>query len=213
MLALRLAEGSFNKASSTRVGPGSAVDYDSVRSASACALAVEVASLVLAAILLALSLRSHPQAFLYAVELAIYPPFLFAMRRLSRALDEPRIFRYGALVVVAGAAGLAFALAAPPATSPRSLAGSAELGALGLGSYLIVVIDGYLFRRTYEALSERTAPISASASRRFARAARWIWLGSLLTIVVVGAVLMSVGAAYALLGYLELARLRPPAVK
>ena len=189
------------------------MDYDDVRSASACALAVEAASLVLAAILIALSLRSRPQASLYAIELAIYPPFLFAMRRLSRALDEPRIFRYGALVAVAGAIGLAFALVAPSAAMPGSPAGLAELGALGLGSYLIVVVDGYLFRRTYEALSERAAPISADASRRFARAARWVWLGSLLAIVVVGVVLMSVGAAYALLGYLELARLRPPAMR
>ena len=37
-------------------------------------------------------------------------------------------------------------------------------GAAGLGSYLLVVAGGYALRRTYELLSERTAPLGSSVS-------------------------------------------------
>ena len=183
-----------------------AEDYGDVRLGAALALAAAALAASLAAASAILPLRAP-----YALELAAYPPYLAAMRRLSRALGEPRLVRYGALLAAAGAAAAALLSASPaPLPAPAGPEGLARLGAAGLGSYLLVVAGGYALRRTYELLSERTAPLGGAAPRYFGRAARWVWLGSLLAIAIVGVALMAAGAAYAAAGYAELARLRAP---
>ena len=124
-------------------------------------------------------------AMILAIDLA------FGFSAVSRALNEPRAFRYGLYSVMAGvAAAFIVAYAVMPTLLATPLIHIDSVGVLkalwspAAAAYAAAVISGHFARRAYEALSEAVAPLSAEASSRFRDAARWFWLSSLLAAVV-----------------------------
>ena len=157
-------------------------------------------------------LSAHFRAAGYAVSVVSTLLFLLALRRLSRAIGEPRLFTYGAYLVAVGAGGgLAALLLVDYAVAVGAVGrGSAVVGLLTF-IYAVVVALGYLFRRVYLLLSEGVAAPAPDASDMFEEAATLYWIGALLTAVLVGAFFMLAGAVYAVRGFGELRRAQPPA--
>ena len=147
---------------------------------------------------------------------------LLALSALSQELREPKIFRYALYAVVIGIAGtliitftvfaylfyLATGLQAFHSGTP-ALAGTV-IGAI-VAAYVLSVVVGYLYKRVYAMLAERVAPLSQGASDDFRSASKWYWIGSLLLIVVVGAILLLIAIIKAIIGFHDLERVSPPA--
>ena len=145
---------------------------------------------------------------------------LLAFNALSQELREPRIFRYALYAVVIGIVGsliIAFTLGASiyflsrsqlPFVSPSTFVGP-MIGAL-IAFYVLMVIVGYLYKNIYGMLSERVAPLSQGASDDFRSASKWYWIGSLLLIVLVGAILLLIAIIRAMIGFHDLERASPP---
>jgi Predicted membrane protein len=70
--------------------------------------------------------------------------------------------------------------------------------------YVFVILSGRYYRDLYNELA------NSSGISEFRDAAKWTWLGTLLFIVIVGAILALVGRIFALLGYNRLKEWNPP---
>ena len=146
---------------------------------------------------------------------------LLALSALSQELQEPKIFRYaiyavvidivGALIIVftVGASVFTMLVGMPALRFGASAFIGALIGGL-IAFYVLMVIVGYLFRNVYEMLAERVAPLSQGASDDFRSASKWYWIGSLLLIVLVGAVLLLIAIIKAMIGFHDLERVSPP---
>ena len=155
---------------------------------------------------------------------------LLALSALSQELQEPKIFRYaiyavvidivGAVIIVFTVGAYIFAMlgvsifTAVGRMPALPFGASAFIGAL-IGTliafYVLMVVVGYLYRKIYEMLSERVAPLSQGASDDFRSASKWYWLGSLLLIILVGAILLLIAIIKAMMGFHNLERASPPA--
>ena len=137
---------------------------------------------------------------------------LLALSALSQELQEPKIFRYAIYAVVidiVGALIIAFTVGASIFTMMAGMpalhfGASAFIGTL-IGAliafYVLMVVVGYLYRKIYEMLSERVAPLSQGASDDFRSASKWYWIGSLLLIILVGAILLLIAIIKAMMGF------------
>jgi uncharacterized membrane protein len=76
--------------------------------------------------------------------------------------------------------------------------------AMFLVSYVFILLSGRSYRNLYNELA------NSSGISEFRDAAKWTWLGALLFIVIVGAILALVGRIFALLGYNRLKEWKPP---
>mgnify|MGYP001772750880 CR=1 FL=1 len=146
---------------------------------------------------------------------------LLAFSALSQELREPKIFRYTLYAVIIGIAGtliitftvfaylfyLATGLQAFHSGTP-ALTGTV-IGAV-VAAYVLAVVVGYLYKKVYAMLAERVASLSQGASDDFRSASKWYWIGSLLLIVVVGAVLLLIAIIRAMMGFHDLERASPP---
>mgnify|MGYP001770687584 FL=1 len=146
---------------------------------------------------------------------------LLALNALSEELREPKIFSYALYAVIIGFIGtliIVFTVGASfytlSRTQPFFLGSSAFVGTM-IGAliavYVLMVIVGYLYRKVYGMLAERVAPLSQGASDDFRSASKWYWIGSLLLIVLVGAVLLLIAIIKAMIGFHDLERASPPA--
>ena len=140
---------------------------------------------------------------------------LLAFNALSQELQEPKIFRYALYAVILGIAdsivgtlvivytGAVFLY--PQPVLQALLAGSPAYTDIAIGApaaaYVITVAIGYLYKKVYAMLAEGMAVLSEGASDDFRSASKWYWIGSLLLIVVVGAVLLLVAMARAMHGF------------
>jgi uncharacterized membrane protein len=70
--------------------------------------------------------------------------------------------------------------------------------------YVFILLSGRYYRNLYNELA------NSSGISEFRDAAKWTWLGALLFIVIVGAILALVGRIFALLGYNRLKEWKPP---
>jgi uncharacterized membrane protein len=62
-------------------------------------------------------------------------------------------------------------------------------------AYVFVLLTGRYYREAYNELAV------ATGVKDFNEAAKWTWLGALLFIILIGALLSFVGRVYALMGY------------
>ncbi len=134
---------------------------------------------------------------------------LIALHGLAQELGERRIFMYAIYVLVISVVAALLGMAAlVMGVLSGHILGTA-IGAL-FALYLVLVIDGYLFRSIFTMLSERTASLSQDSSQNFSSAAKWYWIGALLVIVIVGAVLVIVGEVYAIMAFDALSKVEAP---
>ena len=155
-----------------------------------------------------------------ALELVGLVLLLLAFSALSQELREPKIFRYALYAVIIGivgtliivlTVGASFYLLSrshPLFAGPSAFAGTV-IGAL-IAVYVLMVVVGYLYKNIYGMLAERVAPLSQGASDDFRSASRWYWIGSLLLIVLVGAILLLIAIIRAMMGFHDLERASPP---
>ncbi|WP_243674980.1 DUF996 domain-containing protein [Vulcanisaeta distributa] len=132
---------------------------------------------------------------------------LIALHQLSKAYNNNEIWRNAIVAVIISIVGAVIAIfsfigviAFLSSINAGTYASVGTIIAWVLGLYAIAVISGYFWRNAYAALA------SSSNVSEFASASRWYWWGSLLTIVIVGAILLIVADIYAILGYYRLSR-------
>ena len=149
--------------------------------------------------------------------LAGYIVELIAIKRLSEAFNNPAIWRNALNAVITAIVGtvvliasiFAFLFGLPlllipmnPYLYPLLFIGTAA--AIFVVAYVFILLSGRYYRNLYNELA------NSSGICEFRDAARWTWLGALLFIVIVGAVLVLVGRIFALLGYNRLKEWKPP---
>ncbi|MGC8607184.1 MAG: DUF996 domain-containing protein [Vulcanisaeta sp.] len=131
---------------------------------------------------------------------------LIALNKLSKAYGNNAIWSnalYALVTAIIGGIILAFAFAGTAYLSLIYL-GPSALSRLGMFIvvfvvfYIIILISGLFMRNAYNELSR------SSGVEDFGSAARWYWLGAILTIIIVGFILYIVADIYALLGYSKL---------
>jgi uncharacterized membrane protein len=142
---------------------------------------------------------------------------LIAIKRLSEAFNNPAIWRnalYAVIIAIVGtvvliASTFAFLFRLPQLPIPMN---SSQYPSLYIGivaaifvvAYVFVLLLGRYYRNLYNELA------NSSGISEFRDAAKWTWLGVLLFIVIVGAILALVGRIFALLGYNKLREWKPP---
>jgi uncharacterized membrane protein len=160
--------------------------------------------------------------------LAGYIAELIAIKRLSEAFNNPAIWRNALNAVITAIVGtvvliasiFAFLFGFPLLLIPKNpyLYSSLYIGnpylypllyigivaAIFVVVYVFVLLLGRYYRNLYNELA------NSSGISEFRDAAKWTWLGALLFIVIVGAVLALVGRIFALLGYNRLKEWKPP---
>jgi uncharacterized membrane protein len=160
--------------------------------------------------------------------LAGYIVELIAIKRLSKAFNNPAIWRNALNAVITAIVGtvvfiasiFAFLFGLPLLLIPKNpyLYSSLYIGnpslhpllyigivaAIFVVVYVFVLLLGRYYRNLYNELA------NSSGISEFRDAAKWTWLGVLLFIVIVGAILVLVGRIFALLGYNRLKEWKPP---
>lgn len=160
--------------------------------------------------------------------LAGYIVELIAIKRLSEAFNNPAIWRNALNAVITAIVGtvvfiasiFAFLFGLPLLLIPKNpyLYSSLYIGnpylypllyigivaAIFVVVYVFVLLLGRYYRNLYNELA------NSSGISEFRDAAKWTWLGALLFIVIVGAILVLVGRIFALLGYNRLKEWKPP---
>jgi len=145
--------------------------------------------------------------------LAGYIVELIAIKRLSEAFNNPAIWRnalkavitaiVGTVVLIASTFALLFGLMPMnPYLYPFLFIGI--VAAIFVVVYVFVLLSGRYYRNLYNELA------NSSGISEFRDAAKWTWLGVLLLIVIVGAILVLVGRIFTLLGYNRLKEWKPP---
>jgi uncharacterized membrane protein len=160
--------------------------------------------------------------------LAGYIVELIAIKRLSEAFNNPAIWRNALNAVITAIVGtvvliasiFAFLFGLPLLLIPKNpyLYSSLYIGnpylypllyigivaAIFVVAYVFILLSGRYYRNLYNELA------NSSGISEFRDAAKWTWLGALLFIVIVGAILALVGRIFALLGYNRLKEWKPP---
>jgi Predicted membrane protein len=160
--------------------------------------------------------------------LAGYIVELIAIKRLSEAFNNPAIWRNALNAVIIAIVGtvvliastFAFLFGLPLLLKPMNsyLYTSLYIGnpslypllfigivaAIFVVVYVFVLLLGRYYRNLYNELA------NSSGVSEFRDAAKWTWLGALLFVVIVGAILVLVGRIFALLGYNRLKEWKPP---
>jgi len=149
--------------------------------------------------------------------LAGYIVELIAIKRLSEAFNNPAIWRNALNAVITAIVGtvvliasiFALLLGFPLLLKPMNphlypLLSIGIVAAIFVVVYVFVLLSGRYYRNLYNELA------NSSGISEFRDAAKWTWLGVLLFIVIVGAILVLVGRIFALLGYNRLKEWRPP---
>ena len=140
---------------------------------------------------------------------------LVSLHELSEELGEENIFKYGIyglVVSIVGSVIIAVSFLGVLLHGFISLSFSSIIGAaIGafIALYILLVIIGYIYKRIYEMLSEKTLTLNSEASQNFKSAAKWYWIGVLLVIIIVGAVLVIIGQIYALIAFNNLQHTMP----
>ena len=151
------------------------------------------------------------------VTLAGYIVELIAIKRLSEAFNNPAIWRnalnavilaiVGTVVLIASFFAFLFGLPLlliPMNPSLYPLLSIGIVAAILVVAYVFIFLSGGYYRNFYNELAD------SSGISEFRDAAKWTWLGAVLFIVIVGAVLLLVGRIFALLGYNRLKEWKPP---
>lgn len=131
---------------------------------------------------------------------------LIALYRLSRAYGNNAIWSnalYALVTAIVSGIILAFVLAGTAYLSliymgPGALSRLGMAIAFFVAFYIIILISGFFLRNAYNELGR------SSGVGDFESAARWYWLGAILTIIIVGLILYIVADVYAILGYSKL---------
>ncbi len=131
---------------------------------------------------------------------------LIALNRLSRAYGNNAIWSnalYALITAIVGGVVLALILAGTAYLSliymgPGALSRAGMAIVFFIVFYIIILISGFFLRSAYNELSR------SSGVSDFGSAARWYWLGAILTIIIVGIILYIVADIYAILGYSKL---------
>ena len=140
-----------------------------------------------------------------------------ALRGLSEAFGDRRVFRYGVYALALWAldtlilAAWVYEVAAALREGFPTQSQFAYMVLLYVASPTVFVIVAYFFRRAYELLSERTASLSPGASSKFRAAARLYRAGALLSYLFVGYILILVALILVAAAFDDLRRLAPPA--
>jgi uncharacterized membrane protein len=142
---------------------------------------------------------------------------LIAIKRLSEAFNNPAIWRnalnavitaiVGTVVLIASIFAFLFGLPLLPIPMNPYLYPFLYIGivaAIFVVAYVFILLAGRYYRNLYNELA------NSSGIPEFRDAAKWTWLGALLFIVIVGAILALVGKIFALLGYNRLKEWKPP---
>jgi uncharacterized membrane protein len=142
---------------------------------------------------------------------------LIAVKRLSEAFNNPAIWRNALYAVITAIVGTVVLIASifmflfgfplllipmNPCLYPFLYIGI--VAAIFVVAYVFVLLSGRYCRNLYNELA------NSSGISEFRDAAWLTWLGALLFIVIVGAVLVLVGRIFALLGYNRLKEWKPP---
>ncbi len=142
--------------------------------------------------------------------------FLVSLHELSEELGEERIFTYGIYSLVVSIIGgviiiAGFATAVIPFFTSLSVVSIIRAAvAAFIALYIMIVIIGYLYKRIFEMLSDNTEILDQDVSRNFKSAAKWYWIGALLFVIIVGALLAIVGEIYALIAFNNLQHIEQP---
>ena len=142
---------------------------------------------------------------------------LIAIKRLSEAFNNSAIWRNALNAVILAIVGIVVLIASffaslfglpllliliDPSLHPLLYIG---IVAATVVAYVFIFLSGGYFRNLYNELA------NSSGISEFRDAAKWTWLGALLFIVIVGAILvLVVGRIFALLGYNRLKEWKPP---
>ncbi len=135
---------------------------------------------------------------------------LIAIKRLSEAFNNPAIWRNALYAVITAIASIfAFLFGLTLLIIPMNpylypLLSIGIVAAIFVVAYVFILLAGRYYRNLYNELA------NSSGISEFRDAAKWTWLGALLFIVIVGAVLVLVGRIFALLGYNRLKEWKPP---
>jgi len=139
---------------------------------------------------------------------------LIAIKSLSKAFNNPAIWRnalyavitavVGTVVLVASIVALLFGIPLMPNPMKDDLYPLLVIGAIFVVDYVFLILSGRYYRNLYNELA------NSSGISEFRDAAWLTWLGALLFIIIVGGVLMLVGRIFALLGYNRLKEWKPP---
>jgi uncharacterized membrane protein len=151
------------------------------------------------------------------VTLAGYIVELIAIKRLSEAFNNPAIWRNALYAVITAIVGtvvfsvsiFAFFFGVPQLLTPENpylypFLFIGIVAAIFVVIYVFVLLSGRFYRNLYNELA------NSSGISEFRDAAKWTWLGAILLIVIVGAILVLVGRIFALLGYNRLKEWKPP---
>ena len=131
---------------------------------------------------------------------------LIALNKLSKAYGNDAIWTnalYALITAIVGGVVLAFVMAGITYLSLIYM-GPGALSRLGMAIaffiifYIIILISGRFMRNAYNELN------MSSGVGDFGKAARWYWLGAVLTIVLVGFIFYIIADIYAILGYSKL---------
>ena len=137
---------------------------------------------------------------------------LVALYMLARAYGNDNIWRYALYAVITAIVGsvlvmgigftiiLTTMLSFPRSTSFTSFNHAILVTVITtlMVAYLVMVVSGYFWRYGYGELAR------SSGVERFDRAGKWIFIGAVTAVVLVGIVLYVVGVIYAALGFSEL---------
>ena len=146
----------------------------------------------------------------YYVNIVGYILVLVALYMLSKAYGNDAIWRnalYALIAAIVGSALLifsAFAMLGATAFLTSLSYTLSSIGVIGyfialfIIAYVIIIISGRFMRNAYNELG------GSSNIEYFNRAARWYWLGAVLTIVIVGVILYIIADIYAIIGYSKL---------
>ena len=131
-----------------------------------------------------------------------YILLLIAMNKLSKVYNNDNIWRnaiYALIVAIIGGILIAISL-----VSVFALFGMIFQGNFGILTgfiiviiiivYVLNIVSGYFWRNAYAELAK------SSGINDFQNAAKWIWLGALLSIILVGVLLYIIGQIYAMRG-------------
>ena len=145
--------------------------------------------------------------FIPYVSIVGYILVLIALNKLSKAYGNGAIWRnalYALITAIVGSVLFTFALFAILGATSSLYYMGLNIGVIGLFiaifivAYIIILISGRFMRNTYNELGR------SSGVEDFNKAARWYWLGAILSIIIVGSILYIVANVYAILGYNKL---------
>ncbi|WP_188603114.1 DUF996 domain-containing protein [Vulcanisaeta souniana] len=134
---------------------------------------------------------------------------LIALYKLSHDYGNEGIWRNAIYAVVFSIIGVA--IATFTLVGSLSLLSSISYSTIGAVTsiivffivfYIFMVISGYFWRNAYAELGR------SSGMNEFNNASRWYWLGALLTIILVGAILTLIADIYAIIGYHKLSQVK-----